>query len=91
MNKGERSACQSEVRSLVCAWRVRDTTSSELGWWLSVKPEHFDDWLTLVDGSAGESCLNEPLPSLAEPWDQADEVLSSLQHLALLTLQREER
>ena len=91
ITKGERSACQSEVRALVSAWRARDTTSSELGWWLSAKPEHFDDWLTLVDGSAGETCLNEPLPSLAEPWDQEEDVLSSLQHLALLALQKEER
>ena len=90
-NKGERSACQREIRALVSAWRARDPSSSELGWWLSVKSEHFDDWLILVDGSSGELCLNEPLPSFAEPWDQGDVGLSPLQHLALLTLQKEER
>jgi len=90
-NKGERSACQREIRTLVSAWRDRDPSSSELGWWLSVKSEHFDDWLMLVDGSSGELCLNEPLPSFAEPWDQGDVGLSPLQHLALLTLQKEER
>jgi len=91
VNNRDHSACQREIRTLVAAWRARDTTSSELGWWLSVKPEFFDDWLNWVEGTAGETCLNEPLPGVAEPWDQGDGVLSSLQHLALLALQKEER
>ena len=58
-----------------------------------MKVEQVDAWLPLVDGAAGECCLNQPLPALAESWDEAAAVdaLSPLQHLALLALQEEER
>ena len=52
--------------------------------------------MPLVDEERGECCLNQPLPTLAEPSDQgaagdATGVLSPLQQLALLVLQQEER
>ena len=54
--------------------------------------------MPLVDGAAGECCLNQPLPSWAERSDQtygaAGEmtvVPSALQQLALLALKQEER
>ena len=58
--------------------------------------EQVDDWMPLVDGAAGECCLNQPLPVWAEPWDDgtAGEVIdvpSALQQLALLALHQEER
>ncbi|WP_392345640.1 hypothetical protein [Parasynechococcus sp.] len=47
-----------------------------------------DAWLPLVDGAAGECCLNQPLSAWAEPWGQGTagdrtHVLSPLQQLAL--------
>ena len=85
-------SCEPEIRACIAAWRARDASSSDLGWWFSIKAEHFDDWLALINDSAGECCLNEPLPVLADPWDQDSVVdLSPLQHLALLSLQKEER
>ena len=69
---------------------------SALGWWLSVPSEQVDDWMPLVDGAAGECCLNQPLPTWAEPSDdgaagEVTDVPSALQQLALLALHQEER
>ena len=90
--KGDLPACQQEIRECVSAWQARVDQPPALGWWFSAKPEQLDDWLGLIDGSAGECCLNQPLPVLAESWDEGvAEVLSPLQHLALMTLQKEER
>ena len=54
--------------------------------------------MLLVDGVVGECCLNQPLPTWAEPSDQTDgaagevtDVPSVLQQLALLALHQEER
>jgi len=86
-------ACQREVRACVAAWQAWVDTPSALGWWLSVPAEQVDDWMPLVDEESGECCLNQPLPTWAEPSDQADAaaVPSALQQLALLALQQEER
>ena len=85
-------ACQREIRACVAAWRAMVDSPSALGWWLSVPPEQVDDWMPLVDGAAGECCLNQPLPTWAEPSDQADAAVpSALQQLALLALHQEER
>ena len=91
-------ACQREIRACVAAWQARADMSSALGWWLSVPTEQVDDWMPLVDGAAGECCLNQPLPSWAERSDQTDGaagemtvVPSALQQLALLALKQEER
>lgn len=89
-------ACQREIRACVAAWQGSVDTPSALGWWLSVPIEQVDDWMPLVDEESGECCLNQPLPTWAEPSDQgaaADvtDVLSPLQQLALLALQQEER
>ena len=69
---------------------------SALGWWLSVPSEQVDDWMPLVDGAAGECCLNQPLPVWAEPSDdgtagEVTDVPSPLQQLALLVLHQEEQ
>ena len=86
-------ACQREVRACVAAWQALVDKPSALGWWLSVPAEQVDDWMPLVDEESGECCLNHPLPTWAEPSDQADAaaVPSALQQLALLALQQEER
>jgi len=86
-------ACQREIRACVAAWQAQVATPPPLGWWFSVKVEQVDAWLPLVEGAAGECCLNQPLPALAESWDEAAAVdaLSPFQHLALLALQEEER
>ena len=89
-------ACQREIRACVDAWRARVATPPALGWWLSVPSEQVDDWMPLVDGVAGECCLNQPLPVWAEPLDdgtagEVTDVPSALQQLALLALHREER
>ena len=92
-------SCRSEIRTCVAAWQARLASPSTLGWWLSVPTEQLDDWLPLVDAAAGESCLNQPLPDWSESSDHIDgadqdepaDVLSPLQHLALLALQEEER
>ena len=86
-------ACQREIRACVAAWQALVATRPFLGWWFSVKTEQVDEWLPLLDGAAGECCLNQPLPALAESWDEAAAVdaLSPFQHLALLALQEEER
>jgi hypothetical protein len=89
-------ACQREVRACVAAWQALVDTPSALGWWLSVPAEQVDDWMPLVDEESGECCLNQPLPTWAEPSDQGDAgdvtgVLSPLLQLALLALQQEER
>ena len=86
-------ACQREIRVCVAAWQARAASLPPLGWWFSVKVEQVDEWLPLVEGAAGECCLNQPLPALAESWDEAAAVdaLSPFQHLALLALQEEER
>ena len=52
--------------------------------------------MPLVDGAAGECCLNQPLPVWAEPSDdgaagEVTDVPSVLQQLALLALHQEER
>jgi hypothetical protein len=85
--------CQREIRTCVAAWQAHVATPPPLGWWFSVKTEQADQWLPLVDRAAGECCLNQPLPALAESWDEAAavDVLSPFQHLALLALQQEER
>ncbi|QNI65932.1 hypothetical protein [Synechococcus sp. A15-44] len=89
-------ACQREVRACVAAWQALVDTPSALGWWLSVPTVQVDDWMPLVDEERGECCLNQPLPTWAEPSDQGAAgdvtgVLSPLQQLALLALQQEER
>ena len=89
-------ACQREIRSCVATWRARADMPSVLGWWLSVPSEQVDDWMPLVDEASGECCLNQPLPTWAEPSDdgiagEATDVPSPLQQLALLALQQEER
>ena len=58
--------------------------------------EQVDVWLPLVDGAAGECCLNQPLSVWAEPWGQGTsgdgtDVLSPLQQLAMLALHQEEQ
>ena len=84
-------ACQREIRACVAEWQTRAWTSS-LGWWFTVPAEQVDDWLPLVDGAAGECCLNQPLSAWAEPWGQGSaDVQSPLQQLALLALHQEER
>ena len=52
--------------------------------------------MPLVDGAAGECCLNQPCPVLAEPSDdgaaaEVTDVPSPLQQLALLVLHQEEQ
>ena len=52
--------------------------------------------MPLVDGAAGECCLNQPLPVWAEPSDdgtagEVTDVPSPLQQLALLALHQEEQ
>ena len=86
-------ACQREIRACVAAWQARAVMPSKLGWWLSLPSEQVDDWMPLVDGEAGECCLNQPLPIWAEPSDQdaAAAVPSALQQLALFALHQEER
>ncbi len=89
-------ACQREIRSCVAAWQGSVGTPSALGWWLSVPIEQVDDWMPLVDEASGECCLNQPLPTWAEPSDQGAAVdgtdaPSALQQLALLALLQEER
>jgi hypothetical protein len=88
--------CQREIRTCVAAWQACVDTPSALGWWLSLPAEQVDDWLLLVDGAAGECCLNQPLPVWAEPSDQVSagdvtDVPSALQQLALLSLHQEEQ
>ena len=88
-------ACQREIRACVSAWRALVDSPSALGWWLSVPSEQVDAWMPLVDGAAGECCLNQPLPTWAELLEQgaAGDVVdlpSSLQQLALLALHQEE-
>ena len=89
-------ACQREIRACVAAWQCLVDTPSALGWWLSVPRAQVDDWMPLVDEASGECCLNQPLPTWAEPSDdgtagEATNVPSPLQQLALLALQQEER
>ena len=85
--------CQREIRACIAAWQARVAAPPRLGWWFSVQIDKFDDWKLLVDDLAREVCLNEPLPALAEPTDPGVDVdvLSPLQHLALLALYQEER
>lgn len=63
-------ACQREIRACVAAWQARLAWPPPLGWVFSLPTEQVDDWMPLVDSAAGECCLNEPLPTLAEPSDQ---------------------
>ena len=89
-------ACQREIRACVATWRARVASPPALGWWLSVPSEQVDEWMPLVDGAAGECCLNQPLPVWAEPSDdgtaaEVTDLPSALQQLALLALHREER
>ena len=92
-------SCRSEIRTCVAAWQARLASPPVLGWWFSVPTEQLDDWLPLVDAAAGESCLNQTLPDWADSSDHNDgadqdepaDVLSPLQHLALLAMQEEER
>ena len=88
-------ACHREIRACIAEWQTRAWTSS-LGWWFTVPAEQVDTWMPLVDSAAGECCLNQPLPTWAEPSAQGaagDEidVPSALQQLALLALHQEER
>ena len=89
-------ACQREIRACVAAWQAMVDPPSAPGWWLSVPGQQVEAWMPLVDGAAGECCLNQPLPTWAEPSDDgtAGEVIgmpSALQQLALLALHQEER
>ena len=85
--------CQREIRACIADWQARVAVPPCLGWWFSVQIDQFDDWKLLVDDLAHEVCLNEPLPAWAEPTDPGVDVdvLSPLQHLALLALYQEER
>ena len=88
-------ACQREIRACIAAWQARAWTSL-LGWWFTVPAVEVDAWLPLVDGAAGECCLNQPLSTWGEPWGQGTagdgtDVLSPLQQLAMLALHQEER
>ena len=76
-------ACQREIRACVATWQARAEMPSALGWWLSVPSEQVDNLMPLVDGAAGECCLNQPLPIWAEPSDDgaAGDVPSALQQL----------
>ena len=63
---------------------------------MSVPREQVEAWMPLVDGAAGECCLNQALPTWAEPSEQGAagnvvDLPSFLQQLALLALHREER
>ena len=63
---------------------------------MSLPSEQVDDWMPLVDGAAGECCLNQALPTWADPSDdgaagEVTDVPSVLQQLALLALHQEER
>ena len=89
-------ACQREIRACVAAWQGSVDPPSALGWWLSVPAEEIDDWMPLVDEEGGECCVNQPLPTWAEPSDQGaagdvTDALSPLQQMALLALHQEER
>tara|TARA_B100001540_G_scaffold63113_1_gene56756 strand:+ start:127 stop:1059 length:933 start_codon:yes stop_codon:yes gene_type:complete len=84
-----------EIRACVAEWQACAWTSS-LGWWFTVPAEQVDAWLPLVDGAAGECCLNQPLPAWVQPSDHGAagdgiDLLSPLQQMALLALHREER
>ena len=84
-----------EIRACVAEWQACAWTSS-LGWWLTVPAEQVDAWLLLVDGAAGECCLNQPLPAWVQPSDHGAagdgiDLLSPLQQMALLALHQEER
>jgi hypothetical protein len=88
-------ACQREIRACVAEWQACAWTSS-LGWWLTVPAEQVDAWLLLVDGAAGECCLNQPLPAWVQSSDHGAagdgiDLLSPLQQMALLALHQEER
>ena len=88
-------ACQREIRACVAEWQACAWTSS-LGWWFTVPAEQVDAWLPLVDGAAGECCLNQPLPAWVQPSDDGAagdgiDLLSPLQQMALLALHQEER
>ena len=88
-------ACQREIRACVAEWQACAWTSS-LGWWFTVPAEQVDAWLPLVDGAAGECCLNQPLPAWVQPSDHGAagdgiDLLSPLQQMALLALHQEER
>ena len=87
-------ACQREIRACIAAWQARAWTSS-LGWWFTVPAVEVDAWLPLVDGAAGECCLNQPLPAWAQTSDHGAacdgiDLLSPLQQMALLALHQEE-
>ena len=89
-------ACQREIRACVAAWQALIDPPSALGGWLSVPSEQVDDWMPLVDGVAGECCLNQALPTWAEPSEQGAagkviDVPSALQQLALRALHQEEQ
>ena len=88
--------CQAATQACVAAWQGLVDTPSALGWWLSVPIEQIDDWMPLVDEEGGECCVNQPLPTWAEPSDQGaagdvTDALSPLQQMALLALHQEER
>ena len=58
--------------------------------------EQVEACMPLVDGAAGECCLNQALPTWAEPSDdgtagEVTDVPSPLQQLALLVLHQEEQ
>ena len=85
--KGDLPACQQEIRA-VSAWQARVDQPPALGWWFSAKPEQLDDWLGRRR-FGWRVHLNQPLPP-GESWGEGG-VVSPLQHLALMTLQKEER
>ena len=89
-------ACQREIRACVATWQPSAAGTAALGWWLSVPSEELDDWMPLVDGAAGECCLNQALPTWVEPSEQGAagdvaDLPSALQQLALLMLHHEEQ
>ena len=93
LEKHDPLACQQEIRACISAWQARAALPAALGWWLSVPTEQVDDWMPMVDGIAGECCLNKSLPNWVEPSDQIDaaDVPSALQQMSLLALHQEER
>lgn len=84
--------CLLEARACLRAWQQTLDSPAPLAWWLTLDEPNDDDWHQIIDTSAGEKVLNQPLPWSPDPWNDADEAieLPSLEHLALMALHREE-
>ena len=84
--------CLLEARACLRAWQQTLDSPAPLAWWLTLDEPNDDDWHQIIDTSAGEKVLNQPLPWSPDLWNDADEAieLPSLAHLALMALHREE-